>query len=131
MSVGKTKDVGWEIGVSRTIPYPIEQVWDLLTSLDGTAIWLGADVKIGAAGEHYETADGTVGEVRSFHPHSRLRLTCRPAGWDHETTVQVTVTAAGGRTTLRFHQERLTDAAERERQRTHWRSVLDAIVEAL
>jgi hypothetical protein len=32
---------------------------------------------------------------------------------------------------VRFHQERLADAAEREQQRAHWRAVLDAVVAAL
>jgi hypothetical protein len=32
---------------------------------------------------------------------------------------------------LRFHQERMADAAERERRRAHWRRVLDAVADAL
>jgi hypothetical protein len=36
------------------------------------------------------------------------------------------------RTLLRFHQERLRDADERERQRAHWQGgVLDAVEKAL
>jgi hypothetical protein len=38
---------------------------------------------------------------------------------------------AGERTRLVFHQERLVDAAERERQREHWQGVMDAVVTAL
>lgn len=66
------------------------------------------------------------------HPRDRIRLTWQPEDWDHDTTVQVAVTAKGNdRTILRFHQERLTDANEREQQREHWRSVIDAIAHAL
>jgi hypothetical protein len=32
---------------------------------------------------------------------------------------------------LRVHQERLADAAERERQRRHWQGVINALVAAL
>jgi hypothetical protein len=32
---------------------------------------------------------------------------------------------------LRFHQERLADAAEREQQRAHWQAVLDEVEKAL
>ena len=32
---------------------------------------------------------------------------------------------------LRFHQERLADAAEREQQRAHWQAVMDAVETAL
>ena len=39
--VGLTKDAGWEIGVSRTVPHPLDEVWRLLTSDEGLALWLG------------------------------------------------------------------------------------------
>ncbi len=131
--VGRTKDAGWQIGVSRTVPHPVEQVWELLTSAAGIALWLGSDVTIEReAGQGYETAEGTVGETRSHRSQDRIRLTWQPADWDHETTVQVAVVADGpDRTMIRFHQERMTSAEERERQRTHWRGVMDAVTAAL
>lgn len=132
MVTGQTKDVGWNIGVSKTVPYPIEAVWELLTSPEGIAIWLGDGVaSIGGKGDRYETTSGTKGEIRSNRPHDRMRLTWRPADWDHDTTMQVAVVAQAGRTLLRFHQEWLADADERERQRSHWQRVMTASVEAL
>jgi uncharacterized protein YndB with AHSA1/START domain len=129
--VGQTKDAGWNIGVSKTLPYPVEQVWATLVSEDGLRLWLG-EVSLGTAkGERYETADGTVGEIRSFHPHDRVRLTWQPKDWTHDTTVQVAVSASGGGTRLGFHQEWLADAEERERQRAHWRAAMDRVVAAL
>lgn len=130
---GHTRGVGWEIGVSRTAPFPVEDVWDFLTSAAGAAVWLGADVhRLDEPGAAYATEAGTAGEIRSFRPLDRVRLTWRPVDWDHESTVQFTVRpAASDRTRVVFHQERLVDAAERERQRTHWQGVLDALVAAL
>ena len=56
-------------------------------------------------------------------------------GWDHDTTVQVTVSrpagSAGDRTVLRFHQEWLADAEERARQREHWRAAMERVTTAL
>lgn len=127
-AVGQTKDVGFEIGVSRTVPHPIEQVWEFLVSERGTAVWLGPGARLGTErGTRYTTEDGTTGELRGFRPGDRVRLTCRPAGWTHDTTVQVVVAAAAspGRTRVTFHQEWLADAVERESQRAHWQSVLD------
>ncbi|WP_459644223.1 SRPBCC family protein [Kineococcus sp. NUM-3379] len=131
--VGLTQDAGWQIGVSRTVDHPVEEVWGFLTSPAGRAVWLGHGVDVlDGRGRAYRTADGTAGEVRSLHDHDRIRLTWRPEGWDHDSTVQVTVRAAGaGRTVLRFHQDRLADAAERARQRAHWRAVLGSVVAAL
>jgi uncharacterized protein YndB with AHSA1/START domain len=132
MVTGQTKDVGWNIGVSKTLPHSITEVWDLLTSRDGIEIWLGAGVPaIGEKGETYETADGTRGEIRSHHPHDRMRLTWRPASWDHDTTMQVTVVAQGSRTRVGFHQEWLANAEEREQQRSHWQQVMKAFGDAL
>lgn len=131
--VGQTKDVGFEIGVSRTVEHPPEAVWAYLTGADGLAVWLGRGVTLGGAkGEAYRTLDGTEGEIRSVRPMDRVRLTWRPPDWDHDTTVQVVVSGAGeGRSRLNFHQEWLADSAERERQRTHWREVMDHVEQAL
>jgi uncharacterized protein YndB with AHSA1/START domain len=132
MAVGETKDVGFEIGVSRTIPFPRQVVWDFITSPEGQAIWLGPGARLAPErGHRYETADGTGGEVRSFRELDRIRLTWRPAGWSHDTTVQVTVSGPAHATVLRFHQEWLADAAERERQRAHWKAVMERVLAAL
>jgi uncharacterized protein YndB with AHSA1/START domain len=128
--VGKTKDAGWEVGVSRTVNLPVEAVWELLVSPEVQALWLGSGELPTKAGESYETDEGTVGEVRSFHPQNRIRLTWQPPDWSHESTVQVAVSATGpDSTVLRFHQERLADADERERQRAHWAEILDEIAD--
>lgn len=102
MPVGKTKDAGWQIGVSRTVPVPLDEAWSRLEQVES---WLG------------EAPD----DVRSHHPHDRIRL-----GWQG-TIVQTTVRPAATGTTVRFHQERLPDADARARQREHWRGVLDRI----
>jgi uncharacterized protein YndB with AHSA1/START domain len=131
--VGLTRDAGWQIGVSKTVEHPVEDVWSFITSPEGIAIWLGEGVTVlSEPGEGYETADGIRGETRSFRELDRLRLTWQPAGWRHETTLQLTVTSAGaGRARLGVHQERLANAEEREQQRAHWRGVIKALVDAL
>lgn len=131
--VGKTRDAGWQIGVSKTIDRPVEDVWSFITSPEGIAIWLGEGVTVlSELGAGYETTAGVRGETRSFRPLDRVRLTWQPPGWRHETTLQLTVSPAGaGRARLGVHQERLADAEEREQQRTHWRGVVNALVAAL
>ena len=132
MPVGKTKDAGWEIGVSKTLPRSVDDVWKFVTSSKGVRLWLGTGVKLPAEkGTTYETGDGTVGEIRSFRPGDRVRLTWQPADWDHESTVQVAVTGGHDKSVLRFHQERLADADERERQRMHWTQVMKEVEAAL
>jgi uncharacterized protein YndB with AHSA1/START domain len=130
--VGLTRDAGWEIGVSRTVPHALDEVWRLLTSDEGLALWLGEGARLDPVrGSRYATADGTEGEVRGYRERDRIRLTWRPPNWTHDSTLQVAVTPARRGTTLRFHQERLADAGERERQRERWRSVIGRLERAL
>lgn len=130
--VGLTRDAGWEIGVSATWAIPVGDVWEFLVSAGGLGIWLGAGVEaLPQAGGSYTTEDGTRGEVRSRHERDRVRLTWRPPGWDHDSTVQVSVQGSGpGKTRVGFHQERLASAEERELQREHWRGVLARLADA-
>ncbi len=131
--IGKTRDAGWQIGVSKTIHRPVEEVWSFLVSPAGVAIWLGEGVTLPTErGAGYTTAQGVRGETRSFHERDRVRLTWQPPGWSHDTTLQLAVSATGaGRARLTVHQERLADAAEREQQRTHWQGVITRLVAAL
>lgn len=131
--VGRTRDAGWQIGVSRTIDRPLGEVWDFITSPDGVAIWLGDGVTVlSDRGAGYETTAGVRGETRSFRELDRLRLTWQPSDWSHDTTLQLAMRSAGeGRTRLVVHQERLADAAEREQQRKHWQGVITELVAAL
>lgn len=102
MPVGRTKDAGWEIGVSRTVPLTLEEAW---TRVDDPEDWLG------------EQPD----DVRSHRPLDRVRV-----GWKG-TIVQVALSPTRTGTRVTFHQERLADADERERQRTHWKAVMDRL----
>ncbi|MFI6642759.1 SRPBCC domain-containing protein [Streptomyces sp. NPDC050504] len=128
MPTGLTKDVGWQIGVSRTLPHPVPVVWDFVSGPEGLALWLGP----GAApalerGAPYRTADGVTGEVRGYRPEERIRAT------HGSTTFQLALvpSADGARTALRFHEEHLTSAQEREERRAHWRRVMERVAEAL
>jgi uncharacterized protein YndB with AHSA1/START domain len=119
--------------VSKTIDRPAEKVWSFITSPAGIAIWLGEGVTVvPERGAGYETRAGVQGETRGFRERDRIRLTWQPPDWTHDTTLQLAVRSAGaGRAMLVIHQERLADAAERERQRRHWQDVITALVEAL
>jgi uncharacterized protein YndB with AHSA1/START domain len=128
--IGQTKDAGFQIGVSKTLPYSPEAVWAAIMSDEGIALWLGKGATL-VKGQPYETDDGTVGEVRSLNEVDRVRVTWRPKDWDHETTVQIAIAASGGKTRLNFHQERMAGPAERERQREHWRKVMTDVVDLL
>ncbi|MGW2476115.1 SRPBCC family protein [Streptomyces sp. NPDC001665] len=128
MPTGLTRDAGWQIGVSRTLPHPPSVVWDFISGPEGLALWLGSQAALTPErGAPYRTAAGVTGEVRGYRPEDRIRVT------HGTTTLQVAMTPAadGARTMLRFHQEHLASAEDRERGRTHWQHVMDEVEAAL
>lgn len=128
MPTGLTQDAGWEIGVSRTLPRTAQAVWEFISGDEGVALWLGSASPLPTEkGAPYRTVDGVEGEVRSYHPFNRIRLT------HGSTTVQVTVSPGGSddRAVLRFHEEHLASAEEREERRAHWQRVMDQVAATL
>jgi uncharacterized protein YndB with AHSA1/START domain len=129
--VGQSADVGFQIGVQRTLPMSTEALWSLLLSPEGLAVWLGELPGLTLEkGARYQTAEGTTGELRSCKPGRRLRLTWQPPELRAPTTLQLTVSAPRGatdRASLRFHQEKLLDAQHRERMRIHWKKAIEAL----
>lgn len=117
--VGLTRDVGWQIGVSRAFPTTVETTWELLTSPAGLQLWLGEGVPSPLTrGARYLTGQGTSGEVRSVRPLDHVRLTWQPEKRDTPATVQVAVASAPRGCSVRFHTEHLASQAEREAMRT-------------
>ncbi|WP_414938559.1 SRPBCC domain-containing protein [Amycolatopsis sp. cmx-11-51] len=114
------------------MPYSGAQVWDFLVGREGVEIWLGPGTELGhALGTAYETANGTTGEIRARTEGDKLRLTWRPKDWDHDSTLQITVSGTEQKSTLRFQQEWLTGTDEREEQRAYWTDVTERVVAAL
>ena len=123
--VGQTADASYQIGVQKTLPVSQEFAWDLLVASPGRDIWLGEAGPFELRkGEKYRTAEGIWGEVRTVAPGQRVRLTWSHPELSQPSTLQVTLVASGEKTSVRFHQERLSSPDERERMRQHWREVL-------
>jgi uncharacterized protein YndB with AHSA1/START domain len=126
--VGLTKDVGWQIGVRRTLPIGQEDAWRLLTSKEGVDIWLGEGVKLDfSKGATYQLPDGTEGEIRVYSPASHMRLTWHPPGWQRSSTIQLRVIPKGDRTVVAFHQEHLPGSKEREERRVFYNAVIEKL----
>lgn len=128
--LGGTENVGFQIGVQKTLPLTSEDAWNLITQPEGLALWLGtvSDLRWEKRAA-YETAEGTRGEIRSFTPGKLVRLTWQPAGFAAPSTLQVYLEPSGKKTAVLFHQEKLDSAATREQMRAHWREVLQKLAE--
>ena len=130
--VGLTRDAGWQVGVSRTLPLDLDAAWALLLSPAGLAAWLGDDLPAlpQAAGEPYTTAGGTTGEIRSRREHDRVRVTWRPPGREAPATLQATVRPAARGASIGLHAEHLTGPEEREALRARWITALERLADA-
>jgi uncharacterized protein YndB with AHSA1/START domain len=127
---GQTADAGYEVGVSKTLPVPAEQAWKVLTSEQGLKTWLGtAPHGRLMPGLRYRTRDGVSGEFRTVREYNHLRLTWFLNGWERASTLQVRVMPQGDKSSVNFHQERLSGEMDRERLRRHWREVLERLAE--
>lgn len=129
-ATGEAADAGFEMGLQRTIETDRETLWAYLMD-DGVEVWLGdVDGQFPAPNIHYQTADGTTGEVRTLAAGERIRLSWQPARLAEPAVLQLTLASprdADDRTTLRVHLEQLPDVTAREDLRTHWQAVLDRI----
>ena len=128
--VGQTEDAGFQIGVTKTLPMSTKDLWKLITSSEGIALWLGRGTKLKfTPDEPYETADGTRGEIRTVRAGTRIRMTWQPKKFPKPTTLQLTVIPRKSTrgTCLSFHHENLANAKQREMMRRHWQGVLDRL----
>lgn len=128
--LGETAAADFEIGVRKTISVSKKTVWDLLTAAHGLKLWLGdtPGLKL-IKGQQYLTSEGISGEIRVVEVMDHLRLTWQPADWPNPSTLQLRVISKDEeKTTISFHQEKLSDADAREQMRSRWKKVL-AILE--
>lgn len=126
--VGKTKDVGFQFGLQKTFPISEEQAWNFMFSDKGLNIWLGKLKTNLEVKENYRTKDGIQGLVRVFKPNSHIRMNWKKEDWKNMSTVQVRVIGKGKKkTTISFHQEKLTDSKQRAEMEKYWNEKMDKI----
>jgi uncharacterized protein YndB with AHSA1/START domain len=129
--IGKTKDVGFQFGIRKTIPVSSEKVWEFLFSEKGLKIWLGnlkSELKLNT---QFETENGVNGLFRVLKPNSHFRMRWKPKHWKNRSTVQIRVIPNTEKTTIAIHQENLLDYEQREEMRKYWGLVMNQLVHEL
>lgn len=126
--VGSTKDVGYQVGVRRTIEAQHSKVRDYVFSNQGLDLWLGPTAGFELeAGQKFKLEDGAIGEVRVYNPNSHIRLTWQPGHYPRPSTIQLRLIDKDGKTTIAFHQEHLPSSKQREERRSHFIHALEEI----
>jgi len=126
--VGQTKDVGFQIGVRKTLDVPVETVWDFLFSEAGLSTWLGKiSLENFETNKLYKTKEGIEGKVNVFKPGSHIRLTWKPEHWINTSALQMRLMPSKGKTTISFHQDQLLDSKQRDEMKKYWDEVIEKI----
>jgi uncharacterized protein YndB with AHSA1/START domain len=115
------------IEVSRVVPFPIDKVWQLLTTSAGAEALLGKGAKLGTKGEPWHAVDGSHGVMRSYHPMEQMRLTWHADEHATATLIDLRLTSEGSETRLDLRHERLDDAALGQSLPQHWDETLGRI----
>ena len=129
--VGKTKDVGFQFGIRKTIPVSNEKVWDFLFSDSGLKIWLGKLNNKLELKKEFETENGITGLVRVFKPNSHIRLSWKPKTWKNVSTVQIRVIGNEAKTTIAIHQEKLLNSEQRNEMKNYWTEIIEKLMPEL
>ena len=115
------------IEVSRVVPFPIDKVWQLLTTSAGAEALLGTGAKLGTKGEPWHCADGSYGVMRSYHPMEQMRLTWHADEHAPTTLIDLRLISEGTDTRLELRHERLDDVALGQSLPQHWDEALGRI----
>jgi len=105
---GLTRDVGWQVGVRRTLPLGLDEAWGLITAPPWLKRWSGLSA-----------LDGDDPAVRSFTPRKVVRVR------SDRSLVQLRVQPAASGTTVAFHEEHLPDEQTRSQRKCYWSQLLD------
>jgi len=115
------------IEVSRVVPFPIDEVWQLLATSTGAEALLGRGARLGAKGEPWRSVDGSHGVMRSYHPTEQVRLTWHADELAAATLVDLRLTAEDGATRLDLRHERVNDEALVQSLPQRWSEALGRI----
>lgn len=121
---------GKGVYATRSLPVPLERVWQVLTTTAGAEALLGSGAAIGGKGEPWHSADGTHGVVRSYHPFEQIRVSWHASDDDPPGVVDLHLSRDGEGTRLEVQHARLSaelDAGEVQRR---WDTALDRLAEA-
>jgi uncharacterized protein YndB with AHSA1/START domain len=115
------------VEVSRVVPFPIDKVWQLLSTSAGAEALLGRGAKLGAKGEPWRSVDGSHGVVRSYHPMEQVRLTWHADDHAAASLVDLRLIPEGGDTRLQLRHERIDDPTLGQSLPQRWNDALSRI----
>ncbi len=115
---------GHVVRVSRTVPVPLDRVWQTLSTPAGSEALLGTGAVLGGKGEPWRSTDGRHGVVRSYHPFEQIRVSWHDGDDDPTHIVDLHLTGEGDGTRLDISHDRVADDADDAAIERHWDEAL-------
>lgn len=117
--------------VSRAVPQPVDDVWQVLTTPTGAEALLGKGAELGGKGEPWRSVDGSHGVVRSYHAGQQVRITWHADEHARSTLVELHLIQEGEGTRLSLRYQETPDAGVNANLRQRWSDALGRIVTGL
>jgi len=117
--------------VSRAVPQPVDDVWQVLTTPTGAEALLGKGAELGGKGEPWRSVDGSHGVVRSYHAGQQVRISWHADEHAPSTLVELHVIPEGEGTRLSLRYQETPDAEVNASLRQRWSDALGRIVTGL
>ena len=114
--------------VSRAVPQPVGEVWQVLTTPTGAEALLGKGAELGGKGEPWRSEDGSHGVVRSYHAGQQVRISWHADEHAPSTLVELHLIPEGEGTRLSLRYQETPDAGINANLRQHWSDALGRIV---
>ncbi|MCW3158870.1 SRPBCC family protein [Micropruina sonneratiae] len=117
--------------VQRSVSQPVKEVWRLLATPAGSEALLGEGGVLGDKGDSWQSADGTFGVVRSYHPLEQIRFSWHADSDAPKSLVDLhLVKESDDSTVLEIRHENIPDGLDVAAITQHWEQALDRIAAA-
>lgn len=117
--------------VRRSVSQPVKEVWRLLATPAGSEALLGEGGVLGDKGDSWQSADGTFGVVRSYHPLEQIRFSWHADSDAPKSLVDLhLVKESDDSTVLEIRHENIPDGLDVAAITQHWEQALDRIAAA-
>lgn len=130
--IKESKDLGYQVSVSKVFPFSTEIMWEFLLSENGIAIWLGKinlyDFELQ---KQFVTDEGIEGKLTVFVPDCHLRFKWKPSNWKKQSTVELRVKNSKGKASVIFHHTGFYKIEQQEELRQYWKSIVTKMIDEL
>ncbi|WP_312994676.1 hypothetical protein [Chryseobacterium flavum] len=110
---GLTKDTGWQFGIRRTLPLPLENVWNIFFSEEGLKHW----------------AAGVDQNFSTYKEFSHIRTKWKHKNFNEKANLQIRFIPSKtvGKTTISIHVDQLLNESQREETQKYWSAIMKEI----